>query len=252
MNQERRNLILDILNRQGTITNDEIMERFKISIETVRRDLKYLENEGLLKRVYGGAVLKRHSVSEPEYKKREQENSKEKNAIAIEAEKFISSEEAVFFDLGTTVQMIAEKLDIKKKINAFTNSIRTALALSEKGCEVFIPGGFLRKGEFSLSGSITDDNMKHFNIDKAFIGVGGITEDGITDFITSEASLRSQIIKNAKTVIAVADYSKFGVRSMCNVCSLKDIDILITDTKAPQKTLEKIKKQGIRVIITKL
>jgi len=74
MNQERRNLIIDILNRQGTITNDEIMERFEISIETVRRDLSYLENQGLLERVYGGAVLKRHPISEPEYKKREQEN----------------------------------------------------------------------------------------------------------------------------------------------------------------------------------
>ncbi len=70
--------------------------------------------------------------------------------------------------------------------------------------------------------------------------------------MTFETSVRAQIIKNAKTVIAVADYSKFGVRSMCNVCSLDDIDILITDTKAPQKMLEKIKKQGIRVIIAKI
>ena len=252
MNQERRNLIIDILKSRGTITNEEIIKRFNISVETVRRDLSYLEGQGLLERVYGGAILKRHSASEPEYKKRELENSEEKNAIAKNAESLIKSEEAIFFDLGTTVQMIAEKLDTKKKIHAFTNSLRTAISLSEKDCDVFIPGGFLRKGEFSVSGNITEENMKNFNIDKAFIGVGGITEEGITDFITAEASLRTQIIKNSKTVIAVADYSKFGIRSMCNICGIKDIDILITDSKAPKKTIDFIKKQGVHVIIVNI
>lgn len=249
MNQERRNDILDILKRQGTITNDEIISRFNISIETVRRDLSYLEKQGEITRVYGGAVLKKHMISEPEYAKREQENSMEKNAIAINAEKFISSGETVFFDLGTTVQKIAQNLDVKKNINVFSNSLRTSITLSERGCNVFIPGGFLRKGEFSVSGNLTNENMALFNIDKAFIGVGGITEDGITDFIIEEGNLRSQIIKNAKTVIAVADYSKFGVRAMCNICSLKEIDILITDSKAPYEILEYLEKQKIRVVI---
>lgn len=252
MNQERRNQIAEMINNQKIIKNEEIMKRFNISIETVRRDLAYLEEHGILKRVYGGAVRKEFINSEPEYRNREKDNSPEKTAIAVEAERLINHDDTVFFDLGTTVMNIARHLGNDKKITSFTNSLRTAIVLSEKDSNVFIPGGTLRSGEFSLSGSMAENNMKLFNIDKAFIGVGGITQNGITDFITSEASLRSQIIKNAGTVIAVADFSKFGIRAMCNVCTLKDIDILITDEKAPSDILNYAKKSGVQVIIANI
>jgi DeoR/GlpR family transcriptional regulator of sugar metabolism len=93
--------------------------------------------------------------------------------------------------------------------------------------------------------------MKNFNVDKAVIGAGGITENGVTDFIIEEASLRSQIIKNAREVIVVCDYSKFNIRAMCNVCDIEDIDVLVTDSKAPKTVLEKIRKKGVKVIVVK-
>ncbi len=252
MNQARRNKIVALLDEQGTVTNAELIDTFGISIETVRRDLAYLEECGLLERVYGGAVKKRLISVEPKYNSRENENEREKTAIACEAEKMISSNESVFFDLGTTVLSIARRLDEKKKIRAFTNSLRSALALSEKGQEVTITGGRLRGGEFSVSGSIAEETMKHFNIDKAIIGVAGITEDGITDFIPEEAFIREKVIKNAKKVIAVADYSKFGIRVTCNVCAIEDIDVLITDEKAPKKLLKALEKKGVQVVIAKI
>ena len=125
------------------------------------------------------------------------------------------------------------------------------MELSDKGVNVVLPGGELRNGEYSISGSIAESNMKNFNVDKAIIGVGGIDENGVTDFIIKEASIRSQIIKNAQMVIAVADYSKFGVRAICNICDLSDIDILVTDNKAPKDFVKKIAKQGVKVIIAK-
>ena len=251
MNQKRRSQIVEMLSTQQAIKNEELMERFGISIETVRRDLAYLEERGYLERVYGGAVRKRFLNSEPEYINREKENATEKIAIAHEAEKLIGQGDTVFFDLGTTVLLIARNVDENKKITSFTNSLRTAIALSEKGFDVIIPGGKLRNGEFAVSGSMTESNMNQFNVDKVFIGAGGITENGITDFVLSEASLRSQIIKNAAKVILVADFAKFGIRAMCNVCSIEDIDILITDEKAPAEMLEHFEKKGVRVIIEK-
>lgn len=251
MNQKRRNQITQMLEEQQTITNNELMERFGISIETVRRDLAYLENQGVLTRVYGGAVKKEVVRTEPLYTSRKVKSNDEKQKIARAAQTFIEPDDIVFFDLGTTVEAVAEKLDKSKNIHAFTNAVRTAVTLSEKCAEVILSGGRVRQGELSLSGTLAETNLFDFNIDKAVIGVAGITEDGISDFIADEAGLRRRIIQNADKVIALADFTKFGVRAMCRVCPLDDIDILITDDKAPREFLKKIEKKGVQVIIAK-
>lgn len=251
MNRDRQNKIVEMLKEKHTIKNEDLMKKFNISIETVRRDLAYLEGQGLLERVYGGAVRKNFMNKEPDYTNRENENSFEKSAIANEAQKLICENDTVFFDIGTTLLSIARNLDTSKNITAFTSSLRCAIALSEKGFKVIIPGGNLRSGEFSISGFIAEQSMEQFNFDKALIGVAGIDENQITDFIPEEANLRRQIIKNARKTIVVADHTKFGNRAICNVCKTKDIDILITDEKAPHDILKKLEKKGIQVIIAK-
>lgn len=251
MNQDRRSQIVEILNSNGTISNGEIMKKFNVSIETVRRDLAFLEERGFCERVYGGAVKKQFLNVEPEYANREKENFTEKQKIVREAKKFICDNDTVFFDLGTTVKMLAGDIDENKKITAFTNALRTAITLSDKGAKVILPSGELRGGEYALSGAYTEEIMQNFNIDKAFIGVGGITESGLTDFIMEEARFRTQIIKNANKVIALADFSKFGIRAMCKVCDVRDIDVLITDEKAPMEVLKAIEKKGVQIVISK-
>ena len=251
MNQKRRNQITQMLEEQQAITNNELMERFDISIETVRRDLAYLESKGVLTRVYGGAVRKEVVRTEPVYTSRELKNNDEKQKISEAVQPLIEPEDIVFFDLGTTVESAAKKLDKSKNIHAFTNAIRTAVTLSEKCSEVILSGGKIRQGELSLSGTLAEANLFDFNIDKAIIGVAGITEEGVSDFISDEATLRRRIIQNADKVIVLADYSKFGIRAMCKVCPLDDIDILITDDKAPRELLKKIEKKGVRIIMSK-
>ena len=96
MNLERRSKIIDLINQKNTVTNQELMEIFNISIETVRRDLNYLEKAGVIEKVYGGAIKKNYLKVEPKYISREKENLKEKQAIAIETEKLISQNDSVF------------------------------------------------------------------------------------------------------------------------------------------------------------
>ena len=110
MNQERREQIIEMITQNRMVKNSELMSRFGISIETVRRDLEYLEQQGYLKRVYGGAVIKPSLGAEPEYARREQENYAEKKSIAIEAVKLIVPNDVVFFDLGTTVLTMSQFL----------------------------------------------------------------------------------------------------------------------------------------------
>lgn len=253
MNQDRRNQIVELINRQRTVKNNELIERFGISIETVRRDLEYLERQGYLQRVYGGAVLKTPLGNEPAYTSRAQENSAEKDAIAQAAAQLVSAEDTIFLDVGTTVLTMAQNLRPGGPFTAFTNSLRTAIALSQAPeCTVILPGGQLRGGELALSGFPAEENMQHFNISKAFIGAAGITEGGITDFHLGEANLRRQVIRNADQVILLADSSKFGVRAMNNVCALSEIDLVVTDSKAPARSIRQLEQAAIRVIQAKV
>lgn len=251
MNQGRREKIVEMVNSKNTVSNDEIMTAFGVSVETVRRDLAYLEQRGLLERVYGGAVKKRFMSVEPNYLNRESVNLTQKQAIARQAEKLIFNGQTVFFDLGTTVQMVAEGISADKKITVFTNSLRTAISLADKNQTVIIPGGKVRSGEHAVSGSISEDCMADYNVDVAVIGVGGIAEDGITDFVVDEARLRSKVIKNAQKVVVLADFSKIGVKASCRVCAIQDVDVLITDEQAPQEVVKKMEKLGVKVIVAK-
>jgi len=247
---ERRGQIVELIHQQKTVTNAELMERFDISIETVRRDLDYLEQQGVLRKVYGGAVVNVSLNSEPEYASRSRANYEEKNAIAREAAKLICPGDTVFLGVGTTVQAMVQYMKNIRQITVFTNALRTAVELMEiPDCTVILPGGHLRAKELTLSGFPAAENLLHFNVDKAFIGIGGITEDGITDFHIGEAQLHRQLILNARQSVALADFTKLGIRAMNNVCTLKQIDLVVTDGKADKQAVKALKKAGAKVTV---
>ena len=250
MKLERRGQITELINQQKTVTNAELMERFGISIETVRRDLDYLEQQGVLRKVYGGAVANVSINSEPEYASRSRTNYEEKNAIAREAAKLICPGDTVFLGVGTTVQAMVQYMKNIGRLTVFTNALRTAVELMEiPDCTVILPGGQLRAKELTLSGFPAEENLLNFNVDKAFIGIGGITEDSVTDFHIGEARLHRQLILNARQAVAVADSTKLGMRVMNNVCSLEQIDLVVTDRNADQQIVKALKKAGVKIIV---
>lgn len=250
MKLERRGQITELINRQKTVTNAELMERFGISIETVRRDLDYLEQQGVLRKVYGGAVVNVSLNSEPEYASRSRTNYEEKNAIAREAAKLICPGDTVFLGVGTTVQAMVQYMKNIGQLTVFTNALRTAVELMEiPDCTVMLPGGQLRAKELTLSGFPAEENLLNFNVDKAFVGIGGVTEDGITDFHIGEARLHRQLVLNARQSVALADSTKLGIRAMNNVCTLEQIDLVVTDRNADPKEVEALKKAGAKMIV---
>lgn len=252
MKLERRSQIADLIQKQRTVNNAELMERFGISIETVRRDLDALEQEGVLRKVYGGAVVNVSLNAEPEYASRSQMNSQQKNAIAREAAKLICSGDTVYLGVGTTVQAMVQYMKNIGPVTVFTNALRTAVELSElPECTVILPGGQVRAKELTLSGFPAEENLVHFNVDKAFIGIGGVTENGITDFHIGEARLHRQLALNARQAIALADSTKLGVRAMNNVCSLDQIDLVITDGDASRQAVKALEAAGAKVIVAK-
>lgn len=252
MVHERRAKIVEMLKHERTLTVTSLIKQFHVSIETIRRDLEFLESSGNLKRVYGGAIGQSAFGEEPSYDKREVKNFEAKKAIAIEAAKLIKNGDTVFFDIGTTCLEVAKLLSDKKDLNILTNSLMIAKELTDfAGCRVFLLGGELRKGELSVSGFITSTNLERFNADKAIIGAGGITmESGLTDYHPEEASVRRMMIERSKCSIVVSDSSKFGVIAMNTVCPVEKIGILITDNLISKEMKRSLKKAAVTFIIS--
>lgn len=238
--------------QQRTVKNSELMERFDISVETVRRDLEYLEKQGILRRVYGGAVLNSYLSGEPEYASRVKLHREQRLAIAAKAAEMVEENDCIFMGVGITVQFMAQFLKGKGRLTVFTNALRTAAELSEiPDCSVILPGGSLRPSELTLSGFPAEENFEHFHVDKAFIGIGGATEDCISDYHIAEARLHRRLIETARQAIVLSDSTKLGQQAMTKVCDPGEIDVLITDSGAPKELLRAYEKLGVQVIMAK-
>lgn len=253
MNQERRDQIMKMARENRVVKNRDLMERFGISIETVRRDLKYLEKQGRLECVYGGAVLKQAPAAASGLEASHASHSAEKEAIAREAANIIESGETIFLEEGSTVFAMTRYLKDISPLTVITSSLRIAVELgSQPGCTVIMPGGRVMPGTLELTGFQSDENLGLFNIDKAFIGVNGITDTHFTDYsMIDRMYIRRRVIENSAQAIVLADYSKFGVRATVNVASVNELDMVITDDKTPESYVKKLKDSGVRVIVAK-
>lgn len=248
--QERYSVILELLEMNNVVKVPELCKRFNVSIETVRRDLEFLEQEGKLKRVYGGAVLNNKTSVEPSYTIRTTRNQKEKAMIGKRTAELISNGETLMIDLGTTTLEVARHLKSKKNLTIITNCITIAQELVDVPTfRVILPGGILRPNELALSGFISEQFMNEFNVDKTIIGVGGITIDnGISDYHLEETRVRKTMIDKGKQIIAVADHSKFGIKALVNVCSLDKIDVIVTNDKLKRNIAQEYIDKGIKMI----
>jgi DeoR family transcriptional regulator of aga operon/DeoR family fructose operon transcriptional repressor len=248
MQHERRNEILTKIKIQRAVKVCDLMEEYKVSIETIRRDLEYLEKKGLLRRVYGGAVLHGFYDEEPEHERRVITNYPQKQAIAKKTAELIKDGDTLFIDQGTTVMEVARELRLKNNLTVITNAITIAheLTANNASCRVIVLGGEMRRGEFSLSGAITESNLELFYASKVILGIGGISpETGVTDYHFQESNIRRIMIQRSTEVIGVADYSKFGVVAMNCICPLEKIHTLVTDWTIPARALAEYRSRGV-------
>lgn len=251
MLQERRNEIVEKIKVDRMVKVSDLMKEHGVSIETVRRDLEYLENAGYLKRVYGGAVLHGLYGEEPDYAHREVINYQEKRAIASCAAKFIEDGDTLFVDVGTTTLETVYCLRRKKNLTVITNATLIAREIVKyEGCRVIMLGGELRQGELSVSGFLCEQSLHHFYANKMLMGVGGISlHSGVTDYHSAEAQIRRIMLERSDDVIAVADYSKFGVTAMNAVCPVNKLNKLITDWSTSPEIIAEFRNDGVEVVV---
>ena len=242
MRHIRQDQILQMLTMRRKITIEDLKNELQVSIETIRRDLKTLEEEGALKRVYGGAILTSPRGVETEYSKRANLNILEKQAIAKRVLDLIHDGDTLAIDVGTTTFEVVKLLGGKSNLTVLTNAVQVALhLLYNTQHKVYLLGGLLRNCEDSTSGAMCVGGLENYCVDKAIISVSGITSAfELTDYFEPENIVRKKMMEIAGQVIILADYSKFGITAFSKLCSLGKADTLVTDWQTAAKIIHQL------------
>jgi DeoR/GlpR family transcriptional regulator of sugar metabolism len=249
--QERRQRMFEDIESSGIASVRDLAQRFEVSTITIMRDLQELEQEGLIRRVHGGAISVRGASYEPPFLARELQLSPEKQRIALQAVAMISDGDSLILDVGTTTLEIARALKGKRNLTVIVTSLRAALELaSQPAIQVIVVGGKLRASELSLVGHLAEQTLRTFQVDKAFIGIGGITmEHGLTEFNFDEAGTKRVMLERARQRIVVADHTKFGKVMLNTVASLTVVDKIITDSKVDGEMVTRLRQMGVEVVL---
>lgn len=253
---ERHRKIVEIVQDEGQITIQDICKHFSVSDMTARRDLNALDRKGLLRRIHGGAVASLGRSYEPPLQTRQAKNLASKQAIGLKAAELIYNGESIAIDVGSTTMEIVPGLAHKRNLTIITNSMPIAnLVMNslflESNIRLIVSGGIVRPREFSLVGHIPQQIYQEFHVDKAFIGIAGVSiKDGLTEYNIEDALIKRALLQSAREKIILADSSKFGVTTLTAVAGLEEIDKIVTDQNAPQEMIEEIQKLGVEVILT--
>lgn len=255
MRAERRRKILELIEQDGQVSVAQIVALFDVSDMTVRRDLADLEREGLLRRVHGGAMSSLGRSYEPPYLLRTTENLHPKKAIGRAAAAMIHDGDSVAFDVGTTTLEIARHLNGRHNLTIVTASLQIASEIAarfalDSDVRLILTGGVVRSRELSMVGEFAVRVYQDLHVDKAFVGIGGISlQDGLTDYNLEDSLVKRAMIATAAQVVVVADGSKFGRTTFARVAALSDVDMIVTDHQAPAPVLDALRAMGIEVIV---
>lgn len=253
LDYDRRQKILQLLEEGNSYRVDDLSEKFNVSKDTIRRDLKKLEINGFIKRIHGGAYKIPGVLFNPSVEHREMVLEKEKKAIGSIANELVKEGDAIFIDSGTTTAELAKCLQ-KRNIVVVTNAINILSILLNNHWvnDIILTGGKLKKDGLYLMGGETEDQIKHYNFDKLFLGSSGVSIDfGITSPSREEAQVKRKMIDSSKEVILLVDHSKFDQRGLVTYASIDEIDTIVTDWNIDGKKVSKLEEKGINVIVAK-
>ena len=246
---DRQGKISRILSKQGNASIEQLKREVFASEATLRRDLTQMEQEGLLIRTWGGAVLAGKADSDPPLFVRSNANVRAKNSIAKAAVEFLDNNMTVFLASGTTVAKFAKYLQKFENLTVITNGLDTVSALNgHLSAKIIILGGELYEN-YDLIGSLTDSTIEQFNADIFFFSCSGITEDGFTSKDMIRLNIIKKMNRNSTKTVLLADTSKVGKKYTYKGFGFDEIDYVIME--APPQNAELKNALGKKLIIAK-
>ena len=250
----RHQAILDILQLQGSVSVAALAERLDVSEVTIRKDLTQLEEQKLLYRSHGRAVVISPYIGNLPQHANEGQAVLEKRAIGKAAAAMVREHDTILLTAGTTILYTAKELADVKNITVISASVSASSMLSQsKDIEVVQLGGQVREKSVSTVGSFTEHMLSFFSCDLLFMGADAIDLSfGVTTSSIAEASRDRKMMDAAKKTIVLADSSKFGKKGFSKICDCSQIDGIITDDKIPQAYVDAMQELGIEITVVKV
>lgn len=246
--EQRQQLVLGELRRDGRVSVKDLAKRLGISTETARRDLRDLEMQGHLRRVYGGAVTDRKEADQP-FDERMRVSPRDKARIAQAALPLIEDGMAIFVDTGTTTLALARLL-AGRRVRIFTNSVAiAALMAADPDADVEVFGGFLKPDYKGLYGHRTLQGIREHVYDLAIMGIVTVhLQHGFMDIGQEEAALRRAAVEQAGRSVILADTSKFGRLGSVRTFGFADIRTLVTNAPPPAEFAAAFQQSNVEVL----
>nr|WP_263771203.1 DeoR family transcriptional regulator [Propionivibrio soli] len=242
--------ILEMAKQSGFLSTEELSKTFKVTAQTIRRDINELCDKGLLRRYHGGAGLA-SSVENVDYPTRQVLNHEAKIRIAHMVAEYIPDNASLFINIGTTTEEVAKALRGHRKLRIITNNLNVAASLCDnEDFEVIVAGGVVRRDR-GVIGESTIDFVRQFKVDYGIIGISGVDGDGtLLDFDYREVRVAQAIIENARQVILVTDHTKFSCNPMVRLGHISEIDVLFTDRQPPESIMAELHKAKVELHVS--
>lgn len=248
--EERLRKIRKIIEENKSASIEALVSRLGVSKDTIRRDLIRLEQDNIIRRTHGGAVINSRDALIFDYSQRSGTLNPVKTRIAAKAAERVEEGSSVIFDASTTVEA-AIPLLADKQILALTNSLTNAGALARhKTREIKVLPGTLHPEQLFLSGSETVQKLTEYHADYLLLGVFAISPQGVFIHTEAEGLVKRQMVMQSRTVIALADHTKINTSGFFKVCDLSLIDFLITDVCPDDSFTQALRENDVELILT--
>lgn len=250
---QRRLQISELVRQHGSVQVAALARRFGVSMQTVRKDLRYLAERGVMARAYGGAIdssVVGAPQAEPHYEAKRTSNLEQKRRIGQRAASLVKAGATIAIDSGTTAIQLAEALP-NIEVTVVTNDFGVLTALTPKShINIVMLGGELRRKNMAFYGGLTVEALDALHVDLLFLGVDGFDlERGVTTHYEPEAMLNRKMVEAARMVVAITDSSKFGRICLHRIIAAGELDVLITDSEAPEEIRQASQQLGFQLLL---
>lgn len=249
--QARRAAIAARIDADREVDFASLAGEFGVSEMTIRRDIERLEDQGVARRVLGGAIAFGGKSTEPSFAARAAEAADEKIHIASAVADLLHPHETVILDSGSTVLAVARAIRGRGLgLTVITPSVLVAVELAdEPDTTILLTGGKVRPGELSLIGAEAEDFYLRYNCDTYVMGIAGVDgKRGASEYHREEGNVKQAAMRAADRVIVAADATKLGRVQLINVAPVSSISVLVTDGPSAHPTLETLRDKGVQVV----
>ncbi|MBN1776929.1 MAG: DeoR/GlpR transcriptional regulator [Clostridiales bacterium] len=246
----RREYIISLLEDKKMLTVETLAKELFVSGATMRRDLQFLEKEGRIRRIHGGAALPLQSMQDMPLLSRRMERKAEKQAIAKAAARFISPGDTLILDASTTVLALGEALRDMGSLTIISSGLLTVQAFAVPGRRVMCTGGMLRENSASLAGVDAAAFLRDHHGSWSVVSCRGLTHDGLWESVPEEAAIKRCMLDAGDRHMLLCDSSKFNQYYLCKTDELRRIDVLVTDRQPQGTLLNALRQANVEIVLT--